>query len=52
MEEKKKTPLEGFSQKFIKISQLMKPNFPNTKPFTNPTVSKRLSPGGPDPKHH
>lgn len=51
--EGKKTLAKGCSRELIEKSQLLKASFAKaTTRFTNPRVSKRLSPGGPDQKHH
>nr|KYP53309.1 hypothetical protein KK1_024684 [Cajanus cajan] len=51
--ERKKTPIKGCSPELIQKSQMLKTSFAKKGRFTNPTYfSERLSPGGPDHKHH
>ncbi|KAK7324692.1 hypothetical protein VNO77_28454 [Canavalia gladiata] len=47
--ESTKTPSK---RELIQKSQLLKASFAKAGRFTNPTVSKRLSPEGPDHRHH
>ncbi|RDX77529.1 hypothetical protein CR513_42334, partial [Mucuna pruriens] len=52
MERKKTPPKARCSRELIQKSQLLKASFAIEARFTNLTVSKRLSPQGPDHKHH
>ncbi|KAK7290866.1 hypothetical protein RIF29_05606 [Crotalaria pallida] len=51
--ERKKSPAKSCSRELIQKSQLQKANFAKEGlNFPNPYESKRLSPQGPDPRHH
>ncbi|KAE9599906.1 hypothetical protein Lalb_Chr14g0367331 [Lupinus albus] len=53
LEERKKTHAKGYSRELIQKSQLMKASFAKEGlNFPSNYDSERLSPQGPDPKHH